>query len=489
MNPRSTALLLLVAAVLGAFVYLYEVRGGEERKEAEQTAKRLFPGVSGTDVAWIELTTNDGKTARAERKEGAWQVVAPLSFPGDAVNLDGIAASLADLTSEKEIESPQSPEVYGLGGASRIVRFGAGGKDHALSVGKKAPVGSGTYVATAEQPGRIVTIPTYRATNLERSLDDLRDRRVMNFDRASIESADVRWPGGHVRLERSGSGWKMTEPIAGPADDATVDALLSNLGYLRADSFEDAPGPDAATGMDRPALEVTLAGQAGADGQPSPVFHVAFGAEQNGKRLVRAAQPSLYRVAAQRLDDFARTVVAYRFKEVSHFVATDAHTVELALRGEGGATLDEKLEHADAGWTGSPEAVDPGKAARLAAELARLRAADIVTENASDADLARLGLDPPRVRIRVVGASAGTPPLATVDVGADSDGKGPVARDPASKTVYRLAPTVKEWLPVGLESFRTLFAAKPPQQGAAATDAAPPGEEPANPLPEGRLDE
>lgn len=489
MNPRATALLLVVAAALGAFVYLYEVRGGEQRKEAEQTAKRLFPDVSGNDVAWIELTTNDGKTARAERKQGAWQVVAPLSFPGDAVNLDGIAASLAELASEKEIESPQAADVYGLGATSRVVRFGAGGKDYALRVGKKAPVGSGTYVATAAQPERIVTIPTYRATNLERSLDDLRDRRVANFDRASIESAVVRWPGGHVRVERSGSGWKMVEPIAGPADDATVDALLSNLGYLRADSFEDAPGPDAATGLDVPVLDVTLAGKVGADGQASPVFHIAFGAEQNGKRLVRAQHPSLYRVAAQRLDEFARTVVAYRYKEVSHFVATDAHAVELSLRDEDGASLDEKLEHGDAGWTGSPEVVDPGKAARLAAELARLRAADIVTEKASDADLARLGLEPPRVRIRVLGSTADAPPLATVDVGADPDGKGSFVRDPASRTVYRLSPTAKEWLPVGLTSFRTLFAARPAAASDPAKDAGTSDTAPASPESEEHFDE
>lgn len=489
MNPRSTALLLVIAAALGAFVYLYEVRGGVQREASEQAAKRLFPGVSSGDVTWIELPTSDGKTARAERKDGAWQIVAPLSFPGDAVNLDGMAAGLADLSSDKEIESPQAPEVYGLGASSRVVRFGGGGKEHALRIGKTAPIGSGTYVMTDAQPGRIVTIQTFRATNLARSLDDLRDRRVMNFDRTAIESADVRWPGGHVRLERSGSGWKLTEPIVGPADDETVDALLSKLGYLRADSFEDDPGSDAATGLDRPALEVTLAGKVGADGKPSPVFRVAFGAEQGGKRLVRAAQPSLYRVPAERLDDFARTVVAYRYKMVSQFVATDAHAIELSLRGEQGEALTETLEHGESGWTGSPEAVDPGKAARLAAELARLRAVDIVSDDAREADLEKLGLDPPRVRIRVLSATADSPPLATVDIGDDPGGKGPVVRDPASKTVYRLAPTVKEWLPVSLESFRTRFAAKAAAQDASTGDPAVPGDDPASPVPEEPRDE
>ncbi len=485
MNPRTTGLLLLVAAALGAFVYFYEVRGGEQRKEAEQSAKRLFPGVQGTEVSFLSLTTTDGKTARAERKEGAWQLVEPLAFPGDAVNLDGIAASLADLASETEIESPQAAAIYGIDATSRIVRFGAAGKDYVLHVGKKAPVGSSTYVATGEQPSRIVTIPTYRATNLERSLDDLRDRRVVSFDRSTITSIEARWPEGHVKLERGDGGWKLLEPLAGPADEATIDTLLSNLGYLRADSFEDAPGPDAKTGLDQPVFAVTLSGKAGAEGGAPPTFQLAIGAEEGGKRLVRSQQPSLYRVAAQRLDDFPRTLAAYRFKELSHFVATDARSVELTLRDEGGATLDEKIEHGDAGWVGSPEAVDPGKAARLVSELARLRGSDIVSENASDAELAKLGLVPPRAHIRVLGPASGdtaAAPLASVDVGSDPDGKGPVARDPSSKTVIRLAPTVKEWLPASLGSFRSIFAARPAQAAPATPDAGA-LEEPSDPEP------
>ena len=477
MNPRATGFLFLLAAALAAFVYLYEVRGGEQRKEAEQVAKRMFPGVQASDVAWIVLTTNDGSASRVERKDGAWQVVEPVAFPGDAVNLDGISASLVDLTSEKEIEGAQAPEVYGIDATSRVVRFGAGGKEYELRLGKKSPVGSSTYAATGEQPGRVVTIPTYRATNLERSLDDLRERRILNFDRTSIVAIEVRWPEGHASLERSDAGWKLLEPISGPADEATVDTLLSNLGYLRADSFEDAPGSDARTGLDRPAFEVTLSGKAGVDGKAPPVFHLVFGAEENGKRLVRALQPSLYRVAAQRLEELPRTLAAYRFKELARFVATDAKTVELALRDDAGSLLEEKIEQGDAGWTGSPEAVDPGKAARLVAELARLRGSDIASESASETELAKLGLEPPRARIRVLGAAAGeiAPALlGAVDVGADPDGKGPYARTPSSSVVYRLAPTVKDWLPTSPESFRSVFTAKPAPQSEPALEGESP---------------
>lgn len=483
MNPRSTLLLLLAAAALGAFVYLYELKGGEERKEAESAAKRLFPDVTTTDVSFVTLRTTDGKLARAERQGGAWKLLEPIAFPGDSVNLDGIAAGLADLSSEQVVEAPQAAEIYGLGEDARSVRFGAAGKEYELRIGRKTPIGTSTYVASAADPKRIVTVPTYRITNLERSVDDLRDRRVANFDRASIEGVEVRWPSGAVKLARGEVGWKLLEPLEGPADDTTVDQLLSNLSYLRADSFDDAPGEPSKTGLDAPALDVTLTGKPAADGTGSAPVRVTFGAEQDGKRLVRGAETSLYRVPAQRLEDFPKTVAAYRFRDLTRYVATDAKSVELRFTSRGGTIFDERVEQGDAGWKGTPEPVDAGKVARLVAELARLRGEDIVLEKADEADLVKLGLSPPRARIRILGAAQGLeapPELGVVEIG-DDDGRGPVARTPSQPAVFRLAPSVLEWLPTGLQAFQTSFVQKPAT--AAAPEAPPAPEGAAAPAP------
>jgi hypothetical protein len=41
MRPKTTGILLLLAAALGAFVYFYEIRGADARREAEEREKRL----------------------------------------------------------------------------------------------------------------------------------------------------------------------------------------------------------------------------------------------------------------------------------------------------------------------------------------------------------------------------------------------------------------------------------------------------------------
>ena len=114
MNPRTTGILFLVAAALGAFVWFYEIRGEAGRKDAEAAAKRLFPGVAAEAVDRIELTTSDGARARLERREGEWRIALPLATQADGFVADAIASALSQLGSESTFDEPQPLAVYGL---------------------------------------------------------------------------------------------------------------------------------------------------------------------------------------------------------------------------------------------------------------------------------------------------------------------------------------------------------------------------------------
>ena len=322
MSPRTSALLFAIAAALGAFVYFYELRGGEARKEAEEEAKRLFPDVEDTAVSAIVLTTRGGVEARAERREGNWELVQPLHFPGDSFALDGLASSLAQLASTAVIEQPQPPSVYGLGEGSPVLRFEVGDVEHQLRLGDKTPVGSDTYVATGASDV-IYTVSSYRVTSFTKSLDELREKRILRFDRGAIDRITASWPGGGVTLEKGDTGWRLVAPLEGASDETTVEGLLSDLSFLRAEDFEDDPPPDDEAGLDRPAFEVLL--EASGEGAEPQRFRMALGAVVDvDQRLVRGSQASLYRVPQERLGDFPRKLSAYRFRELAKFIRPPA---------------------------------------------------------------------------------------------------------------------------------------------------------------------
>jgi len=486
-NPRTTAILFVVAALLGAAIW-WSNRHETEQKEAEEQAKRLFGELEAPAVEWLELRTTDAQDVRLERKDGAWRVVKPVDSPADATNADGIAGALATLVSEGVIEDAQARSVYGLADGARVVRFGVGGQDRELRLGKKTPVGANLYAATGAE-GAVYTVASYRTTALEKPLDDLRERRPLRFDRAGVARIEVAWGDGGVVLEKKGDAWRMVSPMDVAADAEAVETLLSDLVFLRATGFIDQPPADAQVGLDAPAYRVVLV-DAPQEGK-EPVRHaLAIGAPLDAEtRVARGAETALYKVPNERFDKLPKTAVAFREKQLARFVATDAQRFEITYAdpqsaSDGASSQSVTIEGesaGDAGWTTKPDPWATGLAARMIAELARLDAADVAAEQMGPDELAGVGLAPARATVRVLGQApeggGDAPVLATVLLGVQKNGKI-VAKRPDRDTVYLVSDTLAEHLPISIEAYRSRFVAKeePKPEGEAAPEAvvAPP---------------
>jgi hypothetical protein len=476
LNPRTTGILFLVAALLGAGIW-FSNRHELEKKEAEDQAKKLFGTLTAEQVEWIALRTSDGKDARLERRDGAWHLAAPIEFPADAATADGFASALAGLVSESVIEDAQPLSVYGLDADEKTLRFRAGGADHELRVGKKTPIGANNYAATGPD-GSVYAIATYRATSFEKPLDDLRERRPLRFDRDGVAHVEVSWSGGGVTLDKKDGTWRITAPLETEADAETVEALLSDLVFLRASSFLDAPPPDAEVGLDPPAYRVVLL-DAPQDGKPPLRHEVAIGGARDGQlRVVRGAEPSLYQVPDERYEKLPKSVVAFRHKTLASFVATDAQRFELSFADPGaeGASQVVTVEGSSSdgdGWTTKPDTLKDGLAARIVAEVARLKAEDIAADSMGPDELAGVGLSPPRATLRIFGKPSdggAAPELAAVLFGVVKGGKI-YAKVPSRPTVYALSDALAEHVPMSLEAYRNHFVA-PPESADAPADPA-----------------
>jgi len=495
MNPRNTGILFLVAIVVVGGVWWNENVRKEQVEEAEAEARELFPELDEGSLRSIALETTDGQSAQLARQDGVWRLREPLDFPVDRTAVDGVVAALVETRSASVIEAPQDPDVYGLGDGATVVHFGTEDAQFTLRVGDNTPVGGNTYAAR-DGDEAVYAIPSFRASALRRSLVDLREKRVLRFDRAAIARIELSWPGDSVTLERNDrppeeddgsaetAGWRLIAPLEDAADDVTVDALLSDLAFLRAEDFMDAPPSDAEVGLDRPAFEakLTAPGQ-GAEDAPR-VFHLKIGRElENGQqRPARAREHALYLVPTERLADFPQRVAAYRFKELASFEPDDAKTLEIAFHHPESGAHVVLAERGEDGWVSSPENLAPGKAARIVAELARLRGSDIVADAMGEEEQRRLGLDPPRVRFRVRAAGAEDaegPVLADVWLGDLDAERGIVARSGDRDRIYRIDFALAEHLPVSAEALRNRFQSKEDPGSARFQSNEEPGSDPA----------
>jgi hypothetical protein len=461
----------VIAAALGAFVYFYEIRGEEGRKAAEEVAKQLFGDVDATAIDVIEFTSEDGRGVRLERREERWRIARPIDFPADAFAADGIATALAEISSEQVLEDPQPPEVYGLGEAARVVRFEADGVVRDLRLGRGTPVGSNTYASTGEE-GRVYVVATSRTSGLQRSLEDLREKRVLPFDPDAVVRIEVAWPGDRVALERGEEGWKLVAPFAYRADEHTVDELLDAVSVLRASGFVDEALTDAEAGLAPAALRVELMSEADDDAgeSPEPLRLALSETRSDGKQLARGAEGALYEVGSTTLAGFPpRRVVSYQWKELSSFDDADAQGFEIdfADPDADAARYVVTAENAEVGWTTQPDTLERGRAFGIVSELSSLRANQIVAESMGDAELAALGLNPPRVALRVFGGAPDeddAPVLADVHLGELDPQRGIPAKAADRDAVYRLSANVGELIPLSLEAYRNRFVAEEPEE-------------------------
>jgi hypothetical protein len=133
-------------------------------------------------------------------------------------------------------------------------------------------------------------VKSYHASALTKKLDELRESKILDFDRESVGRIEVKWPGGRVVLEKGEEGWRLLEPLEAPADADTVEDLLSDLQFLRADGFIDEVPSDAKLGLDAPAFEVELSAGPSKEGEAPAPTRLAIGSTSDAAhRAVRGS--------------------------------------------------------------------------------------------------------------------------------------------------------------------------------------------------------
>jgi hypothetical protein len=245
-----------------------------------------------------------------------------------------------------------------------------------------------------------------------------------------------------------------------------VEDLLSDLSFLRANGFEDEPPPDAETGLERPAFAVELVLAPAEEGGEPRRLALAVGSEVvEAGRLVRAAQPSLYRILADRLDGFPRELIDYRFKQLAEFEVREAERVELGFSSKEGETLVITATRHEGAWSSTPEPMAPEKITRLVEELSRLEANDILAERVGPEELRELELDPANVTLLVYGQQEGEQEvrLAEVRLGVVRGSRGIAAQTGENPTLFQIEADLAEHIPVSFEAFRNRFLAEQEQ--------------------------
>jgi hypothetical protein len=254
-----TALLALLAAGLGAYIYFVESKKpaptGDDAKPKEKVF--AFDKAKAKEVSF----TAGGETIKLVKEGEAWKMTSPMAVGADTSAVESILTSLETLeTDEVVVESASNLKDFGLETPEKTVTVAPdGGAPLTLLVGAKLADGSGIYAKTPDKT-RIFTVSSYSLSSLDKKPFDLRDRDLLHVKRDNVKSLEITGPEGAYALAKSDQNeWTFTKPIATQAGRWSVDGLVGTLEGLRMESVAAEEAKDLKKfGLDKPARTVTL---------------------------------------------------------------------------------------------------------------------------------------------------------------------------------------------------------------------------------------
>ena len=243
MKFKTNAIIGLIFLGLLGFVYIHEIKGGEERRKEAEKSKRLLDFKEG-HVRRLLLGRGDTTVVLDKRADG-WKLSAPVVDAADQDAVERYLRNLGESEREKVVVDSASvtaaeAEKYGLDAPRMTVAIETeDGMKQEIRWGADSPTDRFTYGQMEGDNPEIFVVRAWRFDNLEKSVFDLRDRQVLAFAKDEVVEVRRKGPGGELILVREGDIWQMRQPVSALADDEAVNALLNKFDNAEIQGFAD----------------------------------------------------------------------------------------------------------------------------------------------------------------------------------------------------------------------------------------------------------
>ena len=238
MKIRGLVIAALILLILAGVLYW-----SNHHKPGEQTAKASAdtpPVILKLDQASINkvgIRKKDSEPILLSKNDsGIWQITEPKPLRADQSTVSGVLSSLSSLNSDRVIEDKASDlKRYGLDPAA--VEADITQKDHKthkLLFGDDTPAGSAVYAMLAGDP-RVFTVSSYTKNGVDKSLNDLRDKRLLAVDSDKISRVELVRKNQDIEFRRNKDEWQILKPKPMRADSSRVDEVVRKLADARMD--------------------------------------------------------------------------------------------------------------------------------------------------------------------------------------------------------------------------------------------------------------
>jgi hypothetical protein len=251
MKIRSLILALVVLlALIGTYYWSEHNKPDDDTAKASASAPPQILKLDGSAITKLELKRKDAAPViLAKNNSGSWQITEPSQLNADQSTVSGAVSTLSSLNSERLVDEKASDlKQFGLDEPTVEVNITEkDNKGQKLLIGDDTPTGNAVYAMLAGDP-RVFTIASYTKNSIDKSLNDLRDRRLLTVSGDKISRLDLTRKNQTIEFGRDKNEWQIIKPEPLRADNTQVDELVTKLTDARMDlTGSDKETKDAAS--------------------------------------------------------------------------------------------------------------------------------------------------------------------------------------------------------------------------------------------------
>lgn len=460
MNTKTTVFLLAAAALLLAFVGLYEIRLPKSWQAADRERYALL--FDRNRVTGIDIQSNEDKVEL--RKRGSqWYMDAPVKDRASNAAVQAIVEACQTLEKEPVAGARNADKkqwkTYGVTKSSVRLKLLGEGMPPELLFGKDTAVEGKLYIR--QEGSNTVSVASNELRNLIiRKPDEFRDRQLADFGAEKVLRVSVKTAAGEIDVVRDAGSWRLNKPLRATADPSKVVAFLNSVLHTEIAAFLPENSANLNSyGLSEPRASLLFHVQ----GRSQPVvMEIGARDEKTGGVYGRiSTRGAVFLLPKESENILALQPNVLRDRRLVRVDMDQTDRITLRPASKPAFYFQRRLEE----WTvriDNPRepAVSANKAKilQLVMKLQNHLVADFVTDVASDP--AKYGLDEPQLRIvfsayasqNTAESNAGELPLVTISFG-KTEGDivyARVEREPSIVAVDRallegIALTAAEW--------------------------------------------
>lgn len=367
MKGKGLLVAAIVLAALAGTLYWSNHRkpSASSLTSAAESSPKILD-VKPADVTDITISkTGATELTLAKNDADKWQITAPKPLPADQDAVSSLLSNISPLNSDRLLEEKASDlNAYGLAKpAVEISIKDKNRKSEELLLGDDTPTGSGAYAALKGDP-RVFIVASYHKSGLDKSENDLRDKRLLRFDSGKLSRVELTAKKQTLEFGRSKDQWQILKPKPLRADQTSVEDLVRSLGDAKMElsATEDEKKDASAFNSGTPVATAKLTDLAGTE-------ELEVRKNKNDYYAKSSAVAGVYKVLSSVGTSMDKSLDDFRNKKLFDFGWADPEKIEIHDGGKG-----TWLTHSGSDWWSNGTKMDEGNVGTLVADLRDLTA-------------------------------------------------------------------------------------------------------------------